>query len=1008
MACRVEVRTSLKRRSASSSIRTLVLHGASRIGSMTLCLLGLFVCVASSTRVNADTDTGRVVDFARDVKPLLADRCFACHGPDAETREADLRLDVSTDSLQNVISPGDAGDSELLSRVTSVDDDQRMPPVGSNKMPLNEEEVSVIRSWIRQGARYSNHWAYEPPVRPVVPTVESESSPVDAFITRRLREAGTHSSDAADARTLARRLAFDLTGLPPSAEMVEELMADPSDAGLEQLVDELLESSAFGERMATLWLDLVRYADTNGIHGDNHRDHASYRDYVIKAFNDGMPFDQFVVEQVAGDLIPEATYQQRIASGFNRLNMTTREGGAQAKEYLAIYAADRVRNTGTIFLGSTIGCAQCHDHKFDPFTSKDFYRFAAYFADIEETPVGVQKATTLPRIILNGDKVASKADLLVKQISQLRNTLSTQTPELDGALREWIADSADALSKAPVLAHWHRLGPFSAENFSTAHDESFIDEREAPVDIKNTYTERRLKWKLAKELSDGKTHSFSGENSATYLARSIDTRHPRPLEISLGSDDSIKVWLNGDLVHEERVQRGVKPDQSKIKLKLRAGKNWLLMKISNGKGGSGFYFRPILHDLPTNVHRLLVSETEEHTPKELEELARFHRTIAPELAAERKQLHDLETAYATLTGGELPVLVTQRVKPRMMRVLPRGNWLDDSGEVVLPGTPAFLGAILQPANQRQTRMDLARWLVHRDNPLVSRVYVNRLWKVAFGYGLVRTLDDFGSQGSLPSHPALLDWLASEFMESGWSTKHILKMLVMSRTYRQASHTRKDLRQLDPANRLLARQNRFRLDAEFVRDNALSVSGLLVRKVGGPSVKPYQPVGYWAHLNFPQRKYQADSGDSQYRRGLYTYWCRTFLHPSLLAFDAPSREECTVERPRSNTPQAALALLNDPTYVEAARKFAERVLREGGSSSSARMRFAFRTALHRNPDARETDLLEHLLAKHLEQYRNDPDAARATQTVGQAPYDLEVDLAELGRMDVGLQNHSELT
>ena len=686
------------------------------------------------------------VSFSRDIRPLLSDRCFACHGPDKDALQSDLRLDVRAEAIRQAIVPGDAEKSLLIRRLVTEETDERMPPVDSHQKPLSTVEIRLIRRWIDQGADYSVHWAYRQPSRPRVPKITEHEwvrNPIDAFIFPRLKHENVTPSAEADPRTLVRRLFFDLIGLPPSYADVRAFAEHDSEDNYEMLVDQLLQSKHFGERMAVYWLDVVRYADTNGIHGDNHRDHASFRDYVIKAFNDNKPYNEFIVEQIAGDLLPEPTYEQQIASGFNRLNMTTREGGAQPKEYIAIYQADRVRNTGSIFLGSTFGCAQCHDHKFDPFTMRDFYSFAAFFADIEETPVGVQKPIQLPRIV---------------------------------------------------------------------HD-----------------------------------------------------------------DDSL-----------------------------------------------------------TSV---------------------------------------------------MPILVSQSVTPRPTRILPRGNWLDESGEVVLPDTPEFLPSWTDVANgsqgesERATRMELAQWLASSKNPLVARVYVNRLWKLMFGHGLVRTLDDFGAQGALPSHPELLDWLATELIASGWDTKAILKLIAMSSTYRQSSRVEADILRVDPRNDLFARQSRFRFDAETIRDNALAVSGLLVKTIGGPSVKPYQPVGYWAHLNFPKRTYRHASDQDQYRRGLYTYWCRTFLHPSLLAFDAPSREECTVERSRSNTPLAALVLLNDPTYVEAARALAERVISRSHSDFDDRLTWAFKFSLQRVPGPIERKVLRQLYESDLRDYEKNKEAAQRIQTVG---------------------------
>ena len=739
---------------------------------------GVRPAVASGQPV-AQGGSAERISFSRQIRPILAERCFGCHGPDDATREADLRLDQRKSAIRQAIRPGRSAESPLIERVTAKHPDDRMPPPESKKPPLTPAEIELLRRWIDQGAEYDEHWAFVPPRRPPVPPVPDPGWPINAidhFIAQKHREHGLRPAPDADARTLVRRLHFDLVGLPPRPEDVEAFTADPSPAAYEKMVDRLLASPHFGERMAVYWLDVVRYGDTCGYHSDNHRDVWLYRDYVIQAFNSNKPFDQFTREQLAGELLPGATRQQKIASGYNRLLLTTEEGGAQPKEYEAKYAADRVRNTATAWMGATMGCAQCHNHKYDPYTMRDFYSFAAFFADVKEKAVGRQEQTPMP------------------------------TPE-----------------------------------------------------------------------------------QAAELAR-----------------------LDAEIVALE--PRADEPSKAKLaEAKKRR--------------------EALLQQIPTT-------------------------------------------------------LITESAPPRTVRILPRGNWQDDSGEVVQPAIPAFLGTLDTPG-RRATRLDLANWLVSRDNPMVARVFVNRVWKLMFGQGIARTLDDCGTQGARPTHPELLDWLAVDFIDSGWDVKRLVKQMVMSRTYRQSSRGTPESVQKDPANQWLARQSRFRLDAEFVRDNALAISGLLSPKIGGPSVKPYQPEGYWDFLNFPKRQYVPDQGEDQYRRGLYTYWQRTLFHPSLQAFDAPSREESCPERARSNTPLQALVLLNDPTYVEAARVFAARVLQQGGKTDAERIAAAVRLALARKPSAGETRILLALLEKHRQEYRRDEQAARALAEVGQAkpPSDL---------------------
>jgi hypothetical protein len=801
-----------------------------------LCLVPLILAPARA----ADT-----VSYSRDIKPLLAGRCYACHGPDEGKRKAKLRLDVRDVAVKKAIKPGDSAHSPLVQRVGSTDPDEVMPPPHSKKASLSAPQVDLLRRWIDQGAKFDVHWAYVKPARPAPPAVKNAAwvhNPIDHFIAARHEQLGLQRAREADRVTLLRRLFFDLIGLPPTPQEVDLFVKDTAPDAYEKLVERLLESPHFGERMALYWLDLVRYADTGGYHSDNHRDVALFRDYVISAFNKNKRFDQFTIEQLAGDLLPEATTEQKVASGYNRLLMTTEEGGAQAKEYMAKYSADRVRNVSGVWLASTMGCCECHNHKFDPFLSREFYQLAAFFADVKEIAVGRQEQTPLPT-----PKQAEEVRKADHEIAEARAALERLTPEVEAGRAAW---------------------------------------------------EKRL--------------------------------HDDP--------------------------------------KARQG-------------------------LPPQVVKALEVDPTKRTAAQRDLLVKHYRTIAPELAAVRQRLAQAEAHKQQLMQAIPQTLVTVSVPPRTMRVLPRGNWLDDSGDVVQPATPAFLPP-LGVNGRRATRLDLARWLVSRDNPLTARVFVNRLWKLTFGQGLVKSADDFGTQGTLPSHPELLDFLAAEFMDSGWDVKHMLRLVVLSNTYRQSSAASRLLRERDPGNAFLARQGRFRLDAEMVRDNALAVSGLLVRKVGGPSVKPYQPAGYWSYMNFPTREWYHDKGEGLYRRGLYTYWCRTFLHPSLLAFDASTREECTAERPRSSTPLQALVLLNDPEYVEAARVFAEHIVRKGGADTSSRIRWAYKRALSRDPLPQESKVLEELLTRHRSQFKADPEAARKLIATGDAPVAADLDPAEL--------------
>jgi hypothetical protein len=785
------------------------------------------------------------VDFAREVRPILSGQCFQCHGPDEKARKAKLRLDLRDEAIKSgTIVPGKPDESEVINRVCSDDPDARMPPEKLKKPPLTAAQIATLKRWIAEGAKYSDHWSFTKLSRPEVPVVQNPKfairNAIDNFILYRLQQEGVAPANEADRVTLIRRLSFDLTGLPPTAEDVRAFVADTDPKAYEKLIDKYLASEHYGERMAVWWLDLVRYADTIGYHSDNPMNVYLYRDYVIKAFNANMPFDQFTVEQLAGDLLPNATKWQKIASAYNRLLQTTEEGGAQAKEYEAKYAADRVRNFGQVWLGGTIMCAECHNHKFDPYTQADFYSLAAFFADIQEPAVGGRgPGTAIP-----------------------------MTAEQESGLKRVARNVAIASAKLEAAA------------------KVFAESEETFADVG--------KW-------------------------------PNPATAKKG---------------------------------------------------------PALVVVPADVKAILAKAHDKRTPAEVSRLAVFARDNAPDLKTERDALAAANAAKTAFDNTVPRVLMTVTGPPRTVRILPRGNWLDDSGPVMKPNTPGFLPPLppLAGGTGRYNRLDLARWTIAPENPLTARVTANRLWRLFFGSGIARSLEESGIQGEQPSHPELLDWLASEFAKK-WDVRHVVKLIVTSSAYRQSSVETPAIRERDPMNKLFARQTRQRLDAEFIRDTALSVSGLMNATIGGPSVKPYQPPGYWAALNFPPREWQKDSGPAVYRRGMYTHWQRSFPHPAMIALDAPSREECTCDRPKSNIPQQALVLLNDPEFVEAAKAFAAKVLADGGKSDEAKMSWAFERATGRTPKPEESKILLALLKKHREQFVAKPEDAKKLLSVG---------------------------
>lgn len=855
-------------------------------------------------------------------------------------------------------------------------------------------------------------WADAPVLVTAPPAVAGEAwalRALDRFVLRSLEDAGERPSSAADRRTLARRLAFDLTGLPPSPAQVQRLVEDPSGRAYEQLVDALLASPHHAERMAMYWLDLVRFADTTGVHADNPWDIYPYRDWVIRAFADNMPFDQFTVEQLAGDLLPDATRSQKVAAAYNRLNLITREGGSQPKEFLARYMADRVRNVSTVWMAATVGCAECHDHKFDPIPTRDFYRLGAFFADIQQVGVYSQGAAK-GRFFgpyLEVPTAAQEEELaaLDAQVAAIDAVLAAATPALHEAQLEWEQQTRAAPPAPPEFGVWRAAGPFTGGGFAAVHQAEFGPERGVDLDEQVGGEPR---WQPHPEWTDGKAHTLVGGNTAYYLHRTIDVARAQAGTLWFGSDDSIRVWVDGELRLDKSISRGVAPDQERLDVTLEAGRRELLVKITNGSGGFGFFFRNEFARMPDDVLAQLAVPIAQRTEAGRARVAAYHRSITPLLAVQRAEKQRLQQQRAQLVDGFPVCMATVATQPAVTRVLRRGDWMDDGGEVVQPGVPTAFGD-LGDLGRRATRLDLARWLVRGDHPRTARVFVNRMWSRFFGRGIARSLDDLGAQGAAPTHPQLLDHLAKRFVDSGWDVRALVRDLVTSATYRQSSACDAATQSLDPYNARFSRQARYRHEAEVVRDNALAVSGLLVRDRFGRSAKPYQPEGFYQHLNFPKRRYQQDQGEMLWRRGLYTHWQRQYLHPAMSAFDAPSREECTVERARSNTPLQALILLNDPILVEAARALASRTLREGGADQLGWM---FGAALQRAPSEQELAVLRAHLDKLRREYAADPVAAGALVTIGERPASADLDpgllAAWTGVARVVLSLHETLT
>ncbi len=1187
------------------------------------------------------------IRYDRDIRPLLSDRCFKCHGPDAGARRAELRLDMPG---ARAIVAGDAEGSEVWKRVNASEAADRMPPEGSNKRDLTAEEKELIRRWIAEGAKYEKHWSFVAPVKGSVPAVRDGTwcrNEIDRFVLARLEQEGVAPAPEADGETLVRRVYLDLTGLPPTPGEVDAYLREVeqekagtgshgTDSGggrmepprgggppraYENLVDRLLTREPYrsrtAERMATPWMDAARYADTCGIHTDNGRQIWAWRDWVLGAFRDNMPFDRFTTEQLAGDLIPNATMQQKVASGFNRNHVTTDEGGAIAEEYLVEYAVDRAATTSTTFLGLTMGCARCHDHKFDPISNEEFYKFYAYFNSIDEpglysqtpdsnrahepfmevptaqqraklgalgkeieglkalqaktsptedaehaaflaafareTGVAWAKSETLSakaesaaklsvqedgsvlasganpptdvhevvihptggvgdlRVLLlealehpslgqgrvgragNGNAVLSgievesfargaegkteehgqdahgtvkKHDIewLWADVSQMdgdyrftnllvkgsgadrgwaaaghqqkgdRHLLvllkDAIEPESDvrvrlryesvhaqhvfGRVRVTLGGMSD-VSKLPTeMSNFWVTGPFANGAKTDPYEEKYGPEDATGIDFTRGFGPaggpQEQRWRYDANLKDGAVVALPEGNNVSYVGRLILTPVAREMPVLLGSDDGFVLFLNGKEVSRHKVERGVAPDQDSATLKLNAGVNTLVMKIVNTGGAAGYYFKAKPNADEAYPHDLVgaILPEERRGQGSAEKIKQAWRTArSPEYRERAQRVETLDKETAEIRGKVAKTMVMKELDvPRPTFVLTRGQYdQPDKTRPVTRGVPVFLGGLRSeknmggtpmPRSEPENRLGLAKWITSAENPLTARVEVNRLWEMVFGAGLVRTSEDFGQQGEWPSHPELLDWLAVEFRESGWDMRKLVRMMVTSATYRQKSSPRAELMDRDPDNRLLARAPRRRLSAEQIRDQALYVSGLLVEKFGGPSVKPYQPDGLWKEGALPgsnSQVYERGKGEDLYRRSLYTYWKRAAPMPDMQAFDAPTREYCVVRRAVTGTPLQALVLWNDPAFVEAARVLAARTMAEPGDDA-AKIGVLFRRCTGHAPEDAEIGTLARLLTANRARYAEKPEDAAKLVMVGDAPVAEGADKSEL--------------
>lgn len=998
------------------------------------------------------------VEFNRQVRPILSDACFSCHGPDEKNRMAGLRLDQK-DGLLKVVVAGKHADSKLFQRIAHADVNRRMPPKTFNRT-VTKEQADLIGKWIDEGAEWQTHWAYAPISKPVPPEVKAASwvrNPIDRFVLARLEKEGLKPSPEAAKATLLRRVTLDLTGLPPTADEVRAFLADKSVSAYEKVVDRLLASPHYGERMAMQWLDLSRYADTHGYHIDSHRDMWPWRDWVIRAFNTNMRFDQFAVAQLAGDLLPNATPEQKLATGFNRNHMINFEGGAIPEEYLTEYIIDRVETTAVSFMGMTMGCARCHDHKYDPISQRDFYRFYAFFNNIDEKGLDGREGNAKPMLPLPDDAQKAREKELEAAIEQRKKLLPEK--EIDGAIAEWGRNAELSVGPRDALAHYEMDGSLTDSSGNYRHarqvsgnftysgspaNQGIGFDGETQIDWGNYGSGEAftasfwVRW--GNKLEQAYLHKFEPAARRGVVVRmeegfSIgDLKRGSRLHVRLANqwpDNAIEVRTEHVIVQSEWTHVTVSYDGSGSAKGVRVylnGKAEPVTALKDQLKGSIQTSAPWSSgdkrvDLPSRAQldelRLYgrAITAEEARQLAVDATMRSILLIAP---AKRNREHKdrLRDYYLTSVAGEAQrkahaemreltaaktqlekQIVTSMVmeeaeKPREAFVLARGDYRNKT-EKVTAAVPASLPPL--PAGAPANRLGLARWLVDPSHPLTARVAVNRYWQMYFGAGLVETSEDFGSQGAPPTHPELLDWLASQFVESGWDIRAMQRMIVLSATYRQSSQASPALVERDPQNRLLARMSRFRLPAEMVRDNALAVSGMLNASVGGRSVFPYQPSGLWEEMAygdvFTAQTYEQSHGKDLYRRSMYTFWKRTVPPAQMSTFDAPDREKCVARRARTNTPLQALVLMNDPTYVEAARALATKAL-ASGKDANARVKAAFELAAARPPNAVELKLLTALATRQQRAYKANADNARKLLAVGESKPAAGVDAAEL--------------
>lgn len=1021
------------------------------------------------------------VDYDRQILPILSDNCYKCHGPDEGARKAHLRLDTKQGAFsikdgKPILVPGKSGQSELIRRITSNDPDQHMPPAASHRR-LTEAQIELIRNWVDQGAKWELHWAFVPPIRPTIPATSDPwcRNDIDRLVLADLKKAGLAPSKQATRERLIRRVSFDLTGLPPTPKELTDFVDDKSPDAYEKLVDRLLASPRYGERMAVIWLDLARFADTHGYQSDRYRAMWLYRDWVIKEFNANQPYDQFVTWQLAGDLLPNATKEQRLATAFNRLHMQNEEGGIVEEEFRVAYNVDRVDTFGTAFLGLTFECTRCHDHKFDPLTQKDFYSLFAFFQNIDESgqtsyftdPIAV------PTLLLSDDATDKKLAGLraaiagkQKQIEAVRKSgeedfttwLSSKgdLPKASGLVADFdfeqikdgkIANAADPkkpgiASDNPVLVdgkfgkaallsgengfhfpgvgHFNRTDPFTLSLWlkTPSHESRMVvvHHSKAPIDAGSRGYELLLE---DGRVAFGLHHMWPGNSIKVVTKQAVPIDQWTHVAVTYdGSSNAagVHVYLDGQPAELEVIRDGLYKDitYGGAEPDLAIGYRFRDNGFKNGQVDQFRVYDRALTPLEAadlagrnDLSDAWKAATDSLDAAQRKALADYYFENVSEPARElATELHDLRRQLNAITEPIPEVMVMQELPaPKPCYILKRGAY-DARGEEVFANTPAVLPAMTR--SEPRNRLGLAEWLFDRNNPLTARVEVNRLWQQMFGQGIVASSDNFGSQGWPPAHPELLDWLACDFRDHGWDVKRTLKEIAMSATYRQSSKADDELLNRDPDNKLLARGPARRLTAEMLRDQALADSGLLVEKLGGPSVKPYQPPGVW-EVAMGHPNYDQGHGDDLHRRSLYTFWKRSVPPPAMMAFDATDRNYCVVHRQSTSTPLQALALLNDVQITEAARFISQRTIREGGNSPESRIAWMFRLITSRSPTDAEMTILNQMNAEQREFFMSNPNSVKKLLSEGEARNDPSLDPLELATGTVlaeAMLNHDD--